>query len=159
MFIDDDVVWRPDVFKTLLNRLMADNLGVVTTRGWSEYSIIRNKSGEPILKNNAVQANEIDQKQEILIANSGWCTLLNAKYVNCSLFDKKLHTDFGLQYSDEIFLSAMTGARKYVVPIKGKFYHWLDTRIHQWLNGTTSRAKLKQLDLIINRNDYLINSF
>jgi hypothetical protein len=146
--VDDDVVWRDDVFHTLVSQLRTNGLGLVTTRGWSRYSVSKNEAGEDIFKNVLVPANKIGATTEVLVPSSGWCTLLNTKYVNPLLFDGDLQVKYGLRFSDEIFLSAMVSARKYVIPLKGQFYAQLGTEVHQWRQLNTSRAKLRQLQLI-----------
>jgi hypothetical protein len=147
LLIDDDIVWRDDVFATLAGAF-AELGGLVTTRGWSEFRIVRNHQGDEIIDNVAVAAHEIDAPVEVNIANSGWCTLLSPTSVLDGLFDNKLHDKYGVRYSDEVFLSAMCAARKFVVPIVGRFYERLDSDLHQWQNAISSNAKLSQLKLV-----------
>src|SRR5207245_758175 len=42
LLIDDDRIWREDVFERLLNAMYSDKLGLVTTRGWTNYRIVKN---------------------------------------------------------------------------------------------------------------------
>jgi hypothetical protein len=147
LLIDDDIVWRDDVFATLAHAYLDLN-GVVTTRGWSSFRRVQNFAGDEIIDNVALTANELTAPVEVDVANSGWCTLLSPTFVLDGLFDRTLHDQYGVYYSDEVFLSAMCTARKFVVPISGKFYRRLDTDLHQWQDRITSTAKLRQLELI-----------
>jgi hypothetical protein len=147
LLIDDDIVWRDDVFANLA-KAFAELGGLVTTRGWSEFRRVQNHHGDEIIDNIAVAADEIDAPVEVNIANSGWCTLLSPISVLDGLFDQRLHARFGVRYSDEVFLSAMCVARKFVVPIADRFYMRLNSDLHQWRNAMSSNAKLSQLELV-----------
>jgi len=147
LLIDDDIVWRDDVFATLA-KAFVELGGLVTTRGWSEFRRVRNHHGDEIIDNIAVVAHEIDVPVDVDIANSGWCTLLDPGFVSDGLFEQRLHARYGVRFSDEVFLSAMCAAPKFVVPIAGRFHTRLDSDFPQWKNATSSNAKLKQLELI-----------
>jgi hypothetical protein len=147
VLLDDDRVWSDYVFEALLDCATKHN-SVVTTRGWSRYNLIKNRKGEEILNNLAIEANEIQQPQEVVIANSGWATLFSACDVNDRLFDAQLRNEYMLMYSDEVFLSAMLQKKKYVVPLPDGFYFDVNNQNCQWLSPKTAEAKLKQLELV-----------
>jgi hypothetical protein len=147
LLIDDDIIWRNDVFATLA-KAFANRGGVITTRGWSKFLCVRNNRGDEIIKTIGVSADEIGCPIEVDIANSGWCTLIDSSCVMDGLFDQGLHARYDVRFSDEVFLSAMCSAPKFVVPISGRFWTPLDPDLPQWKNAVSSNAKLKQLELI-----------
>ena len=147
LLIDDDIVWRNDVFATVASAF-ADLGGLVTTRGWSDFQRVRNQHGDEVIDNIAIAGHEINSPMEVDIANSGWCTLISPLSVLDDLFDQKLHARYGVHYSDEVFLASMCAARKFVVPIAGRFYRRLESDMPQWQNAASSNAKLSQLKLI-----------
>lgn len=148
LFIDDDRTWRPDVFNILFKTIKNYDLGLVTTCGWSTFAMMKIENQKNILRTNNIYSHQVNAKSEVLVASSGWATLVNNNYIDYRLFDKFLQDEFRINETDEIFLSSMIKSKKYVLPINGKCYCDLDTNIHQWKNEKSSDAKLKQLQLL-----------
>jgi len=147
LFIDDDRLWRPDVFEILYKKITDENLSLVTTSGWSSFSMIRNEMQQPILRTHTVHSHQITKNKEILIASSGWATMINSNAINPRIFDENLIKEYRVTESDEIYLSTMINASKYVVPISGNCYYNLNSKVNLWFNEKTTDAKLKQLQL------------
>jgi hypothetical protein len=150
VLFDDDRAFAPYVLETLHDYVrMTDN--VATTRGWTDHTLIKNRYGEMVVKNAAIEAAEVEYPAEVLIPNSGWATMFHVRHVDARLFDSAMRRAYGVRYSDEVFLAAMLRRRKFVVPLPAMFYEDVGRYRGQWLNRKTSQAKLKQLELL--RND------
>lgn len=147
ILLDDDRSLGNYVFESLLDFATKSDC-VATTRGWSKYNLIKNRKGEVVLDNLAVEASQVNMPQEVMIANSGWATLFKASDVDNRLFDKQLQNEYMLKYSDEVFLSAMLLKKKYVVPLSDGYRFDVANQNCLWLSPKTTEAKLKQLELI-----------
>ncbi|MBI2607452.1 MAG: hypothetical protein HYW51_01350 [Candidatus Doudnabacteria bacterium] len=146
VLIDDDTVWKDDVFQALAVYTAVGQ--AATTRGWSEFDILYDGLWPRFQRGRPVVAHKIWRPTEVLVPSSGWATMFRAADVNPQVLDPRLHRQYRVAYSDEIFLSAMLRARKFVVPMSEPFYRLLPTPSTLSHQQETFYAKALQTDLL-----------
>ena len=146
LLIDDDLVWSDYVVESLAFHV--DSGRVATTRGWSEFEIT-NDNGMPRFKRGpAVEGYKILEPTEVLVPSSGWATMFRASDVDPKILDRRLHKKYHVNFSDEIFLAALTDARKYVIPMPYGFFRKLNGSSELCKQPQTFYAKALQSQLL-----------
>lgn len=149
ILVDDDRTWANYVFERLVDFANANDCAA-TTRGWSDYRLIPDVDGNPILHDQGVKASKIACPVAVEVANSGWATCFRPKHVRAELFDRDFVQLAQMNYSDEIILSSMMETPKYVVPMPKGFYADLSNPAPQWKAPRSTAAKIAQLRLAQN---------